>query len=206
MFPLISSSILGTWGVHLSLSYLFAFSYCSWGLKAIILKWFAIPFSSKPHFVRTLHHDLSMLGGPTQHVRWLGGITDLMYMTLSKFQKLVMDREAWCAAVHGLQTVGHDWVTELSWWFPYCAKQKPCVLLILLVVVPRKVKEWVERLGNLPQGSRSCQENTRCSSTQLPHFILPPLPLPSYNPTPGMASTFSFVGVSHTYFGKNQFC
>ena len=36
-------------------------------LKARILKWFAIPFSSGPHFVRTLHHDLSMLGGPTRH-------------------------------------------------------------------------------------------------------------------------------------------
>ena len=34
-------------------------------LKARILKWFAIPFSSKPHFVRTLHNDLSVLGGPT---------------------------------------------------------------------------------------------------------------------------------------------
>ena len=36
-------------------------------LKARILKWFAIPFSSGPHFVRTLHHDPSILGGPTQH-------------------------------------------------------------------------------------------------------------------------------------------
>ena len=33
--------------------------------KARILKWFAIPFSSGPHFVRILHHDLSILGGPT---------------------------------------------------------------------------------------------------------------------------------------------
>ena len=36
-------------------------------LKARILKWFAIPFSSGPHSVRPLHHDLSILGGPTGH-------------------------------------------------------------------------------------------------------------------------------------------
>ena len=36
-------------------------------LKAKILKWFAIPFSSGPHFVKTLHHDPSILGGPTWH-------------------------------------------------------------------------------------------------------------------------------------------
>ena len=35
--------------------------------KARILKWFAIPFSSGPCFFRTLHHDQSILGGPTQH-------------------------------------------------------------------------------------------------------------------------------------------
>ena len=36
-------------------------------LKEKIQKWFAFPFSSGPHFVRTLHHDLSVLGGPTWH-------------------------------------------------------------------------------------------------------------------------------------------
>ena len=36
-------------------------------LKARLLKWFAIPFSSGPHSVRPLHHDPSVLGGPTRH-------------------------------------------------------------------------------------------------------------------------------------------
>ena len=51
-----------TWGVHLSVSYLLPFHPVHGVLKARILKWFAIPFSSGPCFVRTLHHDPSVLG------------------------------------------------------------------------------------------------------------------------------------------------
>ena len=54
-----------------------------------------------------------------QRMRWLDGITDLMDMSLSELLELVMDREAWSPAIHGL-TKTRIWLsnwTELNWYF-----------------------------------------------------------------------------------------
>ena len=117
--PLISSSILGTYrpGEFLfQCPIVLPFHTVHGVLKARILKWFAIPFSSGPHSVRPLHHDLSILGGPTrQRMKLLDGITDSMAMNLSKLLSWWWIGRPGMLQSMGSQRVGHDWATELNW-------------------------------------------------------------------------------------------
>ena len=125
-------------------------------LKARILKWFAIPFSSGPHSVRPLHHDPPVLRGPTRH-----GLVSLRFMACLSFIELdkAVDRvirltsflwlwfQCVCPLMPSHNTYRLTWVSltlDLGYLFTAApAKRSHCLLpWTKIISSPERMKGW----------------------------------------------------------------